>query len=80
MNLSRSTAARDDKLLELRQRVGQIIINHFGRQPLTLEQYMSDGRYPIVGTYKAETELVSRAVQVWVYLKEQEVEVPVRTV
>ena len=41
---------------------------------------MSDGRYPIVGTYKAETELVSRAVQVWVYLKEQEVEVPVRTV
>ena len=50
MNLSRSTAARDDKLLELRQRVGQIIINHFGRQPLTLEQYMSDGRYPIVGT------------------------------
>ena len=70
ISISRDGAAFDEKLIELRQYIGQIIIDAFGQSPLTLGQYLSDGR----------KRLVSRAVQVLVYIKEREVEVPVRTV
>ena len=80
LNISRDGAAFDEKLIELRQYIGQIIIDAFGQSPLTLGQYLSDGRKRLVCEYEAENELVSRAVQVLVYIKEREVEVPVRTV
>lgn len=80
ISISRDGAAFDEKLIELRQYIGQIIIDAFGQSPLTLGQYLSDGRKRLVCEYEAENELVSRAVQVLVYIKEREVEVPVRTV
>ena len=80
ISISRDGAAHDEKLIELRQYIGQIIIDYFGKSPLTLGQYLSDGRSRLVGEYEAENELVSRAIQVVVYLKEREVEVPVKTV
>ena len=78
ISISRDGAAFDEKLIELRQYIGQIIIDAFGQSPLTLGQYLSDGRKRLVCEYEAENELVSRAVQVLVYIKEREV--PVRTV
>lgn len=80
ISISRDGAAFDEKLIELRQYIGQVIIDTFGQSPLTLGQYLSDGRKRLVCEYEAENELVSRAVQVLVYIKEREVEVPVRTV
>ena len=80
ISISRDGAAFDEKHIELRQYIGQIIIDFFGQSPLTLGQYLSDGRKRLVGEYEAENELVSRAIQVLVYIKEREVEVPVRTV
>ena len=77
ISISRDGAAFDEKLIELRQYIGQIIIDAFGQSPLTLGQYLSDGRKRLVCEYEAENELVSRAVQVLVYIKEREVEVPV---
>lgn len=80
ISISRDGAAFDEKLIELRQYIGQIIIDAFGQSPLTLGQYLSDGRSRLVCEYEAENELISRAIRVLVYLKEREVEVPIKTV
>lgn len=80
VNISRDGIARDEKLAELRQHIGQILIDYYGKSPLTLGQYLTDGRSRLVSEYEAENELISRAIRVLVYLKEREVEVPVKTV
>ena len=66
ISISRDGAAFDEKLIELRQYIGQIILDAFGQSPLTLGHYLSDGRKRLVCEYEAENELVSRAVQVLV--------------
>lgn len=80
LSASRDSAAHDEKLVELRQYIGQIIIDYFGQSPLTLAQFLSDGRSSLLGEYEAENELISRALQIKIYLRKKEVEVPIRTV
>ncbi|MCC2749022.1 heat-shock protein Hsp90, partial [[Eubacterium] rectale] len=48
ISISRDGAAFDEKLIELRQCVGQIIIDAFGQSPLTLDKYLSDGRKRLI--------------------------------
>lgn len=80
MNLARTTAAKDENLKTLRRKIGQIIIKHFNPVAPTLGQYLSDGRRRMLTYYEAENDLISRAVSIRVFLKGQEVEVPIKTV
>ncbi len=80
MNYNRSTAARDDKLEELRQRIGQILIDKFGSNPIGMGQFLSDGRKSMLSEYELETELISRAVIISVFLKGRSVDVTIKTV
>ncbi len=80
LNSSRTMAVKDEKLSELRQRIGQIIIDYFGRSPANLSMYLSDGRNNMISPYEAERQLISRAVYVTIYLKNKMVDVPIRTV
>lgn len=80
LNFNRTTAVKDDKLEELRQRIGQILIDKFGNNPIGMGQYLSDGRKSMLSEYELETELISRAVTVSVFLKGRSVDVPIKTV
>ena len=80
MNYNRSTASKDEKLEELRQRIGQILIDRFGNNPIGMGQFLSDGRKSMLSEYELETELISRAVTISVFLKGRAVDVPIKTV
>lgn len=78
--LSHDMPVFDEKLDELRLRVGQVLIDYFGQAPMTLSQYITGAHKQISCPYEAENELVARAVQVTVFLKGRIVDVPIRTV
>lgn len=80
MNLARTTAAKDENLRILRQRIGQIVINHFNKSAPTLGQYLSDGRKLILTRFEQENDLISRAIMLRVFFKGKDVEVPLKTV
>lgn len=80
INISKTTAAKDEKLIELRQYIGQVLIDYFGKNPYLLGAYISQGDSIKIDGYDAENELVSRAIMVCVFLKGREVEIPIRTV
>lgn len=80
MNLARTTAAKDENLRVLRQRIGQIVINHFNKTAPTLGQYLPDGRKLMLTRFEQENDLVSRAIAIRVFLRGKEVEVPLKTV
>ena len=67
-------------LEELRQQVGMVLVRHFAKAPLSLAQYLYNDKQPLLSRYEQEAELVSRAIQVRVFVKSQEVEVTIRTV
>lgn len=79
MNLPRTTAARDEGLVNLREQIGKAIINQFSNNPMVLGQYMAEGIDNIFSNFEAENEFVSRIVQIGVYIKGKEVQIPVRT-
>lgn len=80
MNMSHNLVAKDEKLRELREMIGAIVYEHFTDSPMLLGQYLKDGYEPMLSSFEQENDLVSRAVSVWVYLKEQEIELPIKTV
>lgn len=79
LNMARTTAAKDEGLRFLREQVGRVIIDKFSKNPLVLGQYMADGTDYVLTPYEAENELVSRVVQIGVYIKGKEVQIPIRT-
>ena len=80
LTMSRVTVTEDEQLEELRKQIGLILVRHFDKNPMTLAQYLGDGKQPLLSRYEQEADLVSRAIQVRVYVKSQEIEVPIRTV
>lgn len=80
LTMSRVSVTEDGKLEELRQQIGMVLVRHFAKAPLSLAQYLFDDKQPLLSRYENEAELVSRAIQVRVYVKAQEVEVTIRTV
>lgn len=80
MNLPRTTATKDEKLIELRQYMGQVLIDYFGEKPYALGMYLANDKKLVIDKYDAENELVSRAISVIIFLKGKEIEVPIRTV
>ena len=80
LTMSRVSVTEDGKLEELRQQVGMVLVRHFAKAPLSLAQYLYNDKQPLLSRYEQEAELVSRAIQVRVFVKSQEVEVTIRTV
>lgn len=80
LTMSRVTVTEDGQLEELRKQIGMVIVRHFAKAPLSLAQYLFDDKEPMLSRYEQEAELVSRAVQVRVYVKSQEVDVTLRTI
>jgi hypothetical protein len=78
--LSRDGVAKDDKLRQLREMIGQKIVSHFSQNPLGLNQYLSSGRKSVLTEYEEEMQLLGKAVTVDVFLKGREIELPIDTV
>lgn len=80
LTMSRVTVTEDGQLEELRRQIGMVLVRHFGKAPMSLAQYLFDDSKPLLSRYEQEAELVSRAMQLRVYIKSQHVEVTIRTV
>lgn len=80
LRLSRDGVAHDGKLMSLREQIGQIIVKHFEANPLALNQYLSSGSKPVLTEYENEMELLGKAVSVDIFLKGQEIELPIDTI
>lgn len=80
LRLSRDGVANDEKLKELREIVGQRIVQHFAQNPLGLNQYLSSGQKPVLTEYEEEMQLLGKAVTVEVFLKGREIELPIETI
>lgn len=80
INMCKNNAVRDDALMELRKHIGNIIIDHFSKNPYVLGQYLADSEKPIIPPFEKEQELLSKYIQVSIYMKGKEVEVPIKTV
>ena len=81
LKLTRDDVAKDERLHQLRESIGQIIINYFQKNPIGLSQYMEDGRtHCILSEYDSEMNLLLQAVNVSVYLKNKEIELVAETI
>ena len=80
LTMSRVSVTEDGKLEELRRQIGMVLVRHFAKAPLSLGQYLYNDKQPLLSRYEQEAELVSRAIQIRVFVKSQEVEVTIRTV
>ena len=80
LRVTRDGVAYDDRLKELRTMIGQRIVKHFANNPMGLNQYLNDGRLPVLTEYEEEMELLGKAVGVDVYLKGREIELPIETI
>jgi hypothetical protein len=80
LRLSRDGVADDEKKKELRKIIGQRIVQYFSQNPLGLNQYLSSGQHPVITEYGEEMQLLGKAVNVEVFLKGREVEMPIETV
>ena len=78
--MCKNNAVRDDALMELRKHIGSIIIDHFSKNPYVLGQYLADSAKPIIPPFEKEQELLSKYIQVSIYMKGKEVDVPIKTV
>ena len=78
--MNRSGMVKDEKYQQLREKIGQKIVKHFTKSPLTLNLYLSDGKKSVLTEYESEMELLAKAVTVDVFLKGQIVELPVDTI
>lgn len=78
--MSKNDIIRDKMWWKFREEVGNILIRHFNKSPINLAKYIANGDSLILSEYEEENELLSRAIPVQVYIKEQEIEVPLRTV
>lgn len=80
LRTTRDGVACDEKISELRERIGQRIVQHFAKNPLGLNQYLSSGKSPVLTEYEDEMQLLSKAVMVEVFLKGREIELPIETI
>lgn len=80
LRFCRDGVAHDGKLMQLREKIGQIIVRHFEANPLALNQYLSSGRGQVITEYENEMALLGRAVSVEVFLKGREIELPIDTI
>lgn len=80
LRASRDGVARDQQLHELRGIVGQTIVEHFTKNPIGLNQYLSSGKKPVLTEYENEMRLLCKAVTVDVFLKGREIELPIETI
>ena len=80
LRLARDGVADDDRLMELRRLIGHKIAEHFVGNELGLNQYLADGRNPVLTEYEEEMKLLSKAVTIEVFLKGRQIELPVDTV
>lgn len=80
LTMDRDGVANDDNLKALREQIGQLIVQYFSKNPLGLSQYLNDGTKSIIPEYDNEVQLLEEAVFMHVYLKEQEVVLPIDTI
>lgn len=80
INMCKTNVIEDEKLMELRNHIGGIIIEHFKDNPYILRQYLTDGTKPMIPSIETERELLSKLVQVSIFMKGREVEVPIKTI
>ena len=72
--------ANDEYLKDLRGLIGQRIVSYFSENPIAVNQYLSRGNQPVIPEYKAEIELLGKAVMVDVILKNREISLPIETI
>lgn len=80
LTMAKNGIIKDDMWMKFKEELGNIIVRYFDRSPMNLSQYIIDGREQMLSEFEQEADLLSRAVLIQVYIKEQEVEVPLRTV
>jgi hypothetical protein len=78
--INRSGVVADENLKKLREMIGQLVTGYYQKNPGGLSQYLSDGRENVISEYESELQLVGRALTVSVYLKGQELQLPLETV
>lgn len=80
LSLSRDAVMDDDNRKQLRELIGQLIVNYYAKNAIGLTQYIQKGTHPILTDYDCEMQMLYRSVFVLVYRKEQQVEVSVDTI
>ncbi|MCM1282942.1 MAG: ATP-binding protein [Muribaculaceae bacterium] len=77
-------ASRDnldcESFRELRELIGQKIVDHFARNPIGLNQYLGSGKGPVISEYEEEAKLLAKAVMVDVFLKGREISLSIETI
>lgn len=80
LRMTRDGVARDEKLKELRELIGKHVLKVFEPNPMSLNQYLNDGKGTVLTEYEDEMALLGKAVGVDVYLKGRLIELPIETI
>ena len=80
LTLSRNMVIDDANRRQLRDLIGQMIVNYYSDNAIGLTQYIQKGTHPILTDSECEMQMLYRSVFVQVYRREQQVEIAADTI